>query len=88
MWPPLPPPDETELEMAMRVQEENNAAAKSREIDLQIERERLEAQKRRTPIRMLLLGEPSFAFCPPRGCFRGGPCSGNVTDANVDVLTG
>jgi len=62
MWPPPPPPDETELERAMRIQEENVAAAKSREIDLQIEAERLEAQKNRTPIRILLLGQPSFTF--------------------------
>ncbi|KAF9652419.1 G-protein alpha subunit [Thelephora ganbajun] len=57
MWPPLPPPDESELERAMRVQEENIAAAKSREIDLQIETDKLEAQKKRKPIRILLLGE-------------------------------
>ena len=56
MWPPPPPPDETELEKAMRIQEESNAMAKSRAIDLQIEADKLEAQKNRTPIRMLLLG--------------------------------
>jgi hypothetical protein len=60
MWPPPPPADETELERALRLQEENVAAAKSREIDLQIEREKLEAQKNRRPIRILLLGQPSF----------------------------
>jgi guanine nucleotide-binding protein G(i) subunit alpha len=59
MWPPPPPPDETELAKAMRVQEESVAAAKSREIDLQIETDKLEAQKNRTPIRILLLGKPS-----------------------------
>ena len=63
MWPPPPPPDETELERAVRIQEENFAAAKSREIDLQIETERLEAQKNRTPIRILLLGQLPFTFC-------------------------
>jgi hypothetical protein len=56
MWPPPPPADETELERAMRIQEENNATANSRAIDLQIEAEKLEAQKNRTPIRILLLG--------------------------------
>jgi guanine nucleotide-binding protein subunit alpha len=56
MWPPPPPPNETKLEKAMRVQEENIAAAKSREIDLQIETGKLEAQKNRTPARILLLG--------------------------------
>ena len=56
MWPPPPPPDETELDKAMRIQEENIAAAKSREIDLQIEAEKLEVQRNRTPIRILLLG--------------------------------
>jgi len=56
MWPPPPPPDETELEKAMRTQEESIAAAKSREIDLQIETDKLEAQRNRTPIRILLLG--------------------------------
>ena len=72
MWPPPPPPDETELERAMRIQEENFAAAKSREIDLQIETERLEAQKNRTPIRILLLGQLPFTFhllrARSRGC--------------------
>jgi len=56
MWPPPPPPDETELEKAMRIQEENNATAMSQAIDLQIEAEKLEAQRNRTPIRILLLG--------------------------------
>jgi guanine nucleotide-binding protein subunit alpha len=56
MWPPPPPPDETELEKAMRIQEENMATSKSREIDLQIETTKLEAQKNKTPIRILLLG--------------------------------
>lgn len=40
----------------MRIQEENIAADRSREIDLQIEAEKLQAQKTRTPIRILLLG--------------------------------
>jgi hypothetical protein len=44
------------MERAVRVQEENVAAARSREIDQQIEREKLEAQKKRRPIRILLLG--------------------------------
>lgn len=57
MWPPPPPPDETELEKALRIQEENIAAAKSREIDLQIETDKQEAQKNRRPIRILLLGQ-------------------------------
>lgn len=56
MWPPPPPSDETELERAMRIQEENIAAAKSREIDEQIESEKAEVQKNRRPIRILLLG--------------------------------
>ena len=66
MWPPPPPPDETELERAMRIQEENSAADKSREIDLQIETDKLEAQKNRTPIRILLLGQPPSVFHLPR----------------------
>lgn len=60
MWPPPPPPDETELERAIRVQEENAAAAKSREIDQQIERDKVEAQRNRRPIRILLLGQRFF----------------------------
>lgn len=56
MWPPPPPPDEGELDKALRIQEESVAAAKSRAIDLQIEAEKLEAQRNRPPTRILLLG--------------------------------
>ncbi|KAF9649291.1 G-alpha-domain-containing protein [Thelephora ganbajun] len=57
MRPLLPPPNETELERATRIQEENVAAAKSREIDLQIKTDKLEAQKKGGPVRILLLGQ-------------------------------
>lgn len=71
MWPPPPPPDETELERAMRIQEESIATDKSREIDLQIETDK-QAQKNRTPIRILLLGQPPSIFHLPREYSRGG----------------
>ncbi|KAF9649288.1 G-alpha-domain-containing protein [Thelephora ganbajun] len=57
MWPLLSPLNETKLEGATRIQEENIAAAKSQEIDLQIEKDKLEAQKKRRPVRILLLGQ-------------------------------
>ena len=63
MWPPPSPPDVTELGRAIRIQEEGMAAAQSREIDLQIETEKVEAQKNRRLIRMLLLGQPFAVHC-------------------------
>ena len=60
----------------MRVQEESVATAKSRAIDLQIEADKLEAQKNRTPVRILLLGKPPSVFqfdrSPPMGMFLAG----------------
>jgi hypothetical protein len=62
VWPPPPPAEETELEHALRLQEESKAARCSAEIDQAIERSRVEAQKRRRQIRILLLGEHN-RFC-------------------------
>lgn len=61
-WPPPPPVGETELEKALRVQEEMNAATRSAEIDQAIEQDRLEIQKKRDQIKILLLGATNSIF--------------------------
>lgn len=60
LWPPWPTilAGETELEKALREQEERKAANRSAEIDRDIEHSRLDTQKQKDQIRMLLLGEP------------------------------
>jgi hypothetical protein len=55
-WPPPPPAGETELEKALRMQDELKAATRSAEIDQAIEQDRLEIQRKKDQIKILLLG--------------------------------
>ncbi|OCH92456.1 G-protein alpha subunit [Obba rivulosa] len=56
-WPPSPPTDESDLDRALRLQEEKEAKKISDEIDRAIEKERQELKKRRSAMRILLLGQ-------------------------------
>ncbi|KAH9921380.1 G-protein alpha subunit [Amylocystis lapponica] len=57
VWPPLPPPGETDLEQALRIEEEKEAKRVSDAIDTAIEQERQELRKQRVNTKILLLGQ-------------------------------
>ncbi|KAI0827094.1 guanine nucleotide binding protein, alpha subunit [Trametes gibbosa] len=57
IWPPWPPPDESELERAVRLEEEREAKRISDAIDRALESERQALRPRRRDMKLLLLGQ-------------------------------
>ncbi|CCM02500.1 uncharacterized protein FIBRA_04602 [Fibroporia radiculosa] len=57
VWPPHPPPGETDLERAVRLEEEKEAKRISDAIDHDLELDKVEWRKRKYHTRILLLGQ-------------------------------
>ena len=64
VWPPHPPPNESEEASRTRMEEEAEAKRVSESIDRALLAEREQFKKRHTGAKILLLGMPSPSFLP------------------------